>query len=146
VVCYRDLEGNTDDSVPLRSCSMVACNTCYDEIKGGSCPLCEAPLPSIDTMGCLPLMFIFGDDTYDLKDVLLAEYFWFKDIENDSEDSDDAKIALKETSPQIENLVQRLFRRKSLDLHPDRHPDMIEEWELLKKAKAIFCDPKSRRG
>jgi DnaJ-class molecular chaperone len=53
-------------------------------------------------------------------------------------------MALSEVSPQIEDLINRLYRRKSLDLHPDRHAEMIEEWELLKMAKSIIGDPKSR--
>ena len=146
VVCYRDLEGNTDDSVPLRSCSMVACTSCFEYINGGSCPVCEAPLPSIDTISCLPLLLVFGEEkTYELKDVLLAEYYWLKDVENKSDDWEDSNQALEDISPQIDAHVKRLYRKKSLHLHPDRNPELVAEWELMNKAKAIFSDPKTRR-
>ena len=124
---------------------MVACTECFEFINGGSCPVCEAPLPSIDTISCLPLLLVFGEEkTSELKDVLLAEYYLLKDVENESDDWVDSKHALEDISPQIDALVKRLYRKKSLHLHPDRNAELIEEWELLNKAKAIFSDPKTR--
>jgi len=74
-----------------------------------------------------------------------VEYFLLKDVENESDDWADSKQALEDISPQIDALFKRLYRKKSLHLHPDRNPELIKEWELLNKAKAIFSDPKIRR-
>lgn len=126
---------------------MKCCSSCYHEVEGGFCPLCESPVPSIDTMSCLPLALILGNE-FEIKDLLLAEYYHTTDDDDDSnqQDGKESHMALYETSEEAKAAVNRSNRKLSRVLHPDRNPDTHEEWVHLNKARNILRDDKLRRS
>jgi flagellar biosynthesis GTPase FlhF len=142
-VCAKPLllDGNDNNSVPLRTCIHVACTTCHPTLQGKACTICASPIPTLNSLH--PLPYLQPLDNPVVKDALLEEFYISREAIRDSSKQGELDQAAETTVKAID----KHYRRASIKVHPDRHGETFRsEFDALTKARDVLRDDVLRRS